>query len=103
MDPRTTNIVRSSSKTEEKVTEPPQCRVILINDDYTTKEFVTEILIEVFHKTQVEATALMERVHLVGSAEIGVYSYDIASTRVSLTLQSARKQGFPLQCKMQEV
>ncbi len=103
MDFRTANIVRSSSKSEERFAEPPQCKVILINDDYTTKEFVIGILVGVFHKSKTDATILMEKVHSVGSAEVGVYAHDIASTKVSLTLQHARKQGFPLQCKMQEL
>ncbi len=100
MDPKFDN--ETNQAVDEKIKEPTQYRVILMNDDYTTKEFVTEILMDVFRKSQETAIFLMERVHVVGSAEVGVYPYDIAVTRISLTLQSARKQGFPLQCKMEE-
>ncbi len=102
MNPQIGNEANSSALIDEKIKEPAQYRVILMNDDYTTKEFVTEILMDVFRKPQETAVLLMEKVHVAGSAEVGVYPYDIAVTRVSLTLQSARKEGFPLQCKMEE-
>ncbi|MGI5174290.1 ATP-dependent Clp protease adaptor ClpS [Treponema sp. OMZ 840] len=82
--------------------EPPEYRVILLNDDYTTKDFVTEVLIRVFHKTETDAVNLMEKVHTKGSAVVGVYVYDIAVTRTTLTIQTARKNGFPLQCIMEK-
>ncbi len=102
MNPKMDNEAISSAAIDEQLKEPVQYRVILINDDYTTKEFVTEILMDVFRKTQEAAILLMEKVHLSGSAEVGKYPYDIAVTRVSLTLQTARKEGFPLQCKIEE-
>ncbi len=89
-------------KTDIEIKEPSDYKVILMNDDYTTKDFVIEILINVFNKTTTDAIELMERVHFLGSAEIGIYSYDIASTRISITMRAARKEGFPLQCKMEE-
>ncbi len=102
MNPKFDNEVSSSTSLEEQLKEPKKYKVILINDDYTTKEFVTEILMDIFQKTQEAAVLLMEKVHVSGSAEVGIYSYDVAVTRVSLTLQSARNQGFPLQCKIEE-
>ena len=89
-------------QTDIEIKEPSQYKVILINDDYTTKDFVTEILMNVFNKSEFEAIELMETVHVKGSAEVGIYAYDIASTRISMTMRAARKEGFPLQCKMEE-
>lgn len=90
---------------DEKVfaDEPPEYKVILLNDDYTTKEFVTEVLVRIFRKTPEEAVTLMEKVHASGSAVVGIYVYDIAATRTSATIQAARKNGFPLQCAMERV
>ncbi len=102
MNPSFDNETKSSEAIETEHKEPLQYKVILVNDDYTTKEFVTEILITVFNKSHEAAVLLMEKVHALGSADVGVYPYDIAVTRVSLTLQSARKQGFPLQCKIEQ-
>ncbi len=102
MNPQFNSEINSSTSLDEQLKEPPNYKVILINDDYTTKDFVTEVLMDIFLKSQEMAILLMEKVHTSGAAEIGVYTYDIATTRVSLTLQSARKQGFPLQCKIEE-
>ncbi len=100
MNPRINE--QTEIKTDIELKEPSQYKVILMNDNYTTKEFVTEILINVFRKTEIDAIELMERVHVLGSAEIGVYTYDIASTKISMTVRAARKEGFPLQCRMEE-
>jgi len=102
MDPKLGELTNSAWALDEKLKEPAQYKVILLNDDYTTKEFVAEILMAVFHKTEPEAISLMEKVHAVGSAAVGVYSYDIATTLISMTVQVARKKGFPLQCKLEE-
>lgn len=75
---------------------PPDCRVRFYNDDYTTKDFVVDILISVFHKSEEDAIALMETVHHSGSAVVGVYTYDIAVTRSEMAMKAARKEGFPL-------
>lgn len=83
--------------------EPPEYKVILLNDDYTTKEFVTEVLVRIFRKTPEEAVTLMGKVHASGSAVVGIYVYDIAATRTSATIQAARKNGFPLQCTMEKI
>lgn len=88
---------------DEDIVTPPMYKVIFYNDDFTTKEFVVDVLISIFHKSYEEAEILMETVHQKGSAIIGVYVYDIAATRVALTIQNARSEGFPLQCKLEEV
>ncbi|MBP3710378.1 MAG: ATP-dependent Clp protease adaptor ClpS [Treponema sp.] len=82
---------------------PPSGLVIFFNDDYTTKDFVVEVLVSVFHKSEAEANALMEAVHTNGSAAIGVYAFDIAATRASIAVSRARAQGFPLMVKVQEI
>src|SRR5574344_612676 len=75
-----------------KIELPPDYKVILYNDDYTTKDFVVDVLETVFHKTTSEAITIMESVHKTGRGVAGIYSYDIAMTRASLTVQLARAQ-----------
>jgi len=82
--------------------QPSMYRVILHNDHYTTMEFVVDILVRVFHKPAVEAKRIMLDVHRRGSGVCGVYSYDIARTKVSQVLALAREQEFPLQCTAEE-
>ena len=99
------------SKTENKFSDeiveevdfelPPDYNVIMFNDDYTTKEFVVDVLESVFHKPFEESVRLMEQIHESGSAVVGTYTFDIASTRVAITIQRARKEGFPLRCEME--
>lgn len=80
---------------------PPDCAVRFYNDDYTTKDFVVTVLLSIFHKSESDAVALMETVHRTGSAVIGVYTYDVASTRSELTKKEARKAGFPLRVELE--
>jgi len=83
--------------------QPPQMfRVILHNDHFTTMEFVVDILEKIFHKTAREATHIMLDVHRGGSGICGVYSYDIARTKVSQVQALARAQEFPLKCTFEE-
>ena len=86
---------------EEKTTEPPLYKVLLHNDDYTTKDFVVEVLIAVFNKSIDEATSLMWHVHKNGSGVCGVYPYEMAETKVSLATMTARENGFPLKTTME--
>ena len=86
---------------EEKITEPPMYRVLLHNDDYTTKVFVVEILTAVFNKSVEEATRLMWRVHRNGVGVCGVYPYELAETKVNLVTRVARENGFPLKTTME--
>jgi len=86
---------------EEKTTEPPMYKVLLHNDDYTTKEFVVEVLIAVFNKSIDEATRLMWQVHRNGIGICGVYPYEMAETRVSRATMAARENGFPLKTTME--
>ncbi|MBP8645811.1 MAG: ATP-dependent Clp protease adapter ClpS [Syntrophobacteraceae bacterium] len=91
------------SKVEEDLQEPPMYRVLLHNDDYTTMEFVVEVLRQVFHKPPAEATRIMLLVHRSGTGLCGVYTEEIAETKVALVRHLAEKNGYPLQCSMEEV
>ena len=86
-----------------RIKEPKRYGVCFFNDDYTTTDFVVEVLIKYYNKSEIEADTLMRRVHERGSALIGSYSYDIAKTLVHLTIDDARSKGFPLRCTLQEL
>lgn len=90
------------SNVEEELEEPPMYRVLLHNDDYTTMEFVVQILENVFHKSPSEATHIMLSVHKNGTGVCGVFTAEVAETKVELVHHLARKNGFPLQCSMEE-
>jgi len=87
---------------EQELELPPMYKVLIHNDDYTTMEFVVEVLQKVFHKTAAEATRIMLLVHKSGSGVCGVFTEDIAETKVEIVHHLARKSGFPLQCTMEE-
>jgi len=88
---------------EEELKEPPKYKVLLHNDDYTTMDFVVDILMRVFHKSKEEAVAIMLNVHKKGVGVCGIYPAEIAETKVALVHKMARKKGFPLKCTMEEV
>lgn len=90
------------SNLEEDLEEPRMYRVLLHNDDYTTMEFVVEILQKVFRKSPAEATQIMLLIHKNGTGVCGVFTAEIAETKVQLVHHLARKNGFPLQCSMEE-
>jgi len=77
-------------------------RVVLHNDDYTTMEFVVEVLMTVFRKNLVESTRIMLDVHRKGTGQVGVYTYDVAATKVSQVHSLAREREFPLRCTMEK-
>jgi len=90
-----------SSETDQDVAEPPMYRVMLLNDDYTTMEFVVEVLVYVFQKSSEEATQIMLSVHRSGVGVCGIYPYEIAETKVDTVETLARENGFPLKCIME--
>lgn len=94
----------NSSKVEDEVfiELPPECEVIFFNDDFTTKDFVVEILVSVFNKDERTAYELMELVHNSGSAIVGTYTYDIAVTRASIATERAKKNEFPLRVEVRK-
>ena len=76
--------------------EPRRYKVTIYNDDFTTMEFVVEVLIQVFFKSKTEAEQLMLQVHHSDKAVVGIYSYDIAMSKVKKATAMAREAGFPL-------
>jgi ATP-dependent Clp protease adaptor protein ClpS len=90
-------------KKREKLKEPEEYRVILLNDNYTTMEFVVEVLIVVFHKQRDDATRIMLDVHQKGRGVVGIYPYDIAQTKANHVHALARQYEFPLKCIVEQV
>ena len=80
----------------EEVKEPDMWKVVLLNDDYTPRDFVVEILVSVFHKPPIEATKIMLDVHNKGRGMVGIYPYDLGSTKVTQVTLLAREREFPL-------
>ncbi len=89
-------------KTRAKTQRPSLYRVLLLNDDYTPMEFVVLVLQDVFNKTREEATRIMFHVHQKGVGECGVYPYEVAETKVTRVMDTARKNQHPLQCVMEK-
>lgn len=86
---------------QEELEEPPLYRVLLHNDDYTTMQFVVEVLMVVFNKSVEEATRIMLNVHERGVGICGIYPFEIAETKVDTVDTLARENGFPLKCSME--
>ena len=98
-DPDVEESVRS--ETDQEVDEPPMYRVMLLNDDYTTMEFVVEVLVYVFQKSAEEATRIMLNVHRSGVGVCGIYPFEIAETKVETVDNLSRENGYPLKCIME--
>jgi ATP-dependent Clp protease adaptor protein ClpS len=89
-------------RVEIKKQDPTLYRVLLINDDYTTMQFVIEVLESVFAKSPAESYRIMMQVHVNGSGVAGVYPWDIAETKVEAVTSMARDAGFPLRATIEE-
>ena len=89
-------------KTRDKISEPPMYKVYLHNDDYTTMEFVVDVLIYVFKKIEDDAIRIMLNVHKTGIGLCGVFTYEIAETKVEQVHSLANENGFPLKCTMEK-
>ena len=92
-----------SKTSEQKLKTPKRFDVILLNDDYTTMEFVVEVLRQFFHKEFLVAEAIMLKVHIDGEGVCGIYSHDVAQTKVSQVVDFARKNEQPLMCVLREI
>ncbi len=90
------------AETREDITEPPMYKVLLHNDDYTTMEFVVELLMSVFHKSFEDATRIMLNVHKTGQGMCGIYTFEIAETKVETTHELAMERGFPLKSSIEK-
>jgi ATP-dependent Clp protease adaptor protein ClpS len=89
-------------KTRQETRKPPMYNVFLLNDDYTTMDFVVNILENLFHKPPAEATQIMLHVHRNGKGLCGKFTREVAETKVSSVIDIARKNEFPLQCIMEK-
>ena len=96
MDNKT--LIKPKNKTVEKLREPEEFRVILLNDDYTTMDFVVEILMTIFRKNLEDASIIMLDVHNKGRGIVGMYPWDIAVTKAEQVHAAARENQFPLRC-----
>ena len=88
--------------TETDYKEPELYKVVLLNDHYTTMDFVVEILMLVFNKSSEEAVNIMLNIHRKGIGLCGVYTYEVSETKVETVHAIAREQGFPLKCTMEK-
>lgn len=100
-DPRNQGGVAVEEDTELK--HPDEYLVILLNDDYTTQDFVVMVLMDIFHRDFPEAYRIMMDVHRRGRGVVGTYSWDIANTKVGQVHAIARANGFPLKCVVEKV
>ncbi|HDT11879.1 MAG TPA: ATP-dependent Clp protease adapter ClpS [bacterium] len=89
-------------RTKKELKKPSMYKVIMLNDNYTTMEFVTDILKNIFRKSAREATEIMLSIHNKGSGVAGIYAYDIALTKVKQVHDEAAKNGFPLKCILEK-
>ena len=89
-------------KPKEKTKRPEMFKVVLLNDDYTTMEFVVMVLQQVFNKPEPEAFRIMMQVHIKGRGICGAYTYEIAETKVAQVTTYARQHQHPLLCTMEE-
>jgi ATP-dependent Clp protease adaptor protein ClpS len=96
--PGTGTVVKARPKTKK----PSMYRVLLLNDDYTPMEFVVHILERFFSKSREAATEIMLHVHQRGVGVCGIYTYEVAETKVAQTIEFARRHQHPLQCTMEK-
>jgi ATP-dependent Clp protease adaptor protein ClpS len=89
--------------TKPKLKKPKRFQVFLLNDDYTTMDFVIQVLQQFFAKTEQVAHAIMFKIHIDGEAVCGVYSYDVAQTKVSQVIDFSRRNEQPLMCVIREM
>ena len=102
MSSRVPGAPQEEGQVRERLDEPRMYRVVLHNDDYTTMDFVVEVLVRVFHRKAAEATRIMLEVHRRGRGTAGVYTYDVATTKVAHVSRMAKERGFPLLCSTEE-
>jgi ATP-dependent Clp protease adaptor protein ClpS len=98
--------VRGGEQVKERIRvekkEPQLFKVFLLNDDYTTMEFVVQVLEEIFQKSPAEAYRIMMHVHVNGRGLAGIYPWEVAETKVEAVISAARAAGFPLKAVAEE-
>lgn len=90
------------TKTRSKTQRPPMYKVLLLNDDYTPMEFVVHVLERFFGMTHAQAFEVMLTVHKKGAAVVGVFSFEVAETKVAQVMDFARRHQHPLQCTLEK-
>lgn len=90
-----------ATKSEKKPQKPRLYKVLLLNDDYTTMEFVVKVLISVFHLEEEKAVEIMLHVHHNGAGVAGVFTYEVAETKAKKVHELARQEEFPLRCSLE--
>ena len=93
---------KSNTDAEEKTTEPSMYRVLIHNDDFTTKSFVVELLVVVFSKSVEAAADIMWQTHRKGTGLCGIYTREVAETKIKISSAMASDAGFPLRLSMEE-
>ena len=96
--PNTGVVVKARPRTKK----PSMYKVLMLNDDYTPMEFVVHVLERFFNMTRAEATRIMLHVHQRGVGVCGVYTYEVAETKVNQTMEFARRHQHPLQCTLEK-
>ncbi|MBU3145696.1 ATP-dependent Clp protease adaptor ClpS [Clostridium sp. CF012] len=94
--------INIKEKVEIDIKEPNKYNVIIHNDDYTSMEFVVQVLVGVFKKQVVEATKIMFDVHKKGRGIAGIYSYDVGVTKIIQAMEMCEESGFPLKLTLEE-
>jgi ATP-dependent Clp protease adaptor protein ClpS len=102
--PKTNRRTESDTVVQERTRtqKPKMYRVVLLNDDFTTMDFVVHVLELIFFKSPAEATQIMLQVHKVGRGVAGIFSKQIAEAKIDQVHQLAQREGFPLRCDMEE-
>lgn len=98
-DERDTTVI---TKPKTKTKRPSMYKVIILNDDFTPMEFVVHVLERIFNLSHEQAFEIMLTVHLKGAAVVGVFTFEIAETKVSAVMEIARRNEHPLQCRMEK-
>ena len=96
-------INEGEQRVKSKIRLPRQYKVVMFNDDYTTMEFVTNVLMSIFSKSEVEAQKIMLDVHKKGQGIAGIYSYDMAMSKAGTAMSMAKSEGFPFKLSVEEV
>ena len=98
---RTPPQLGTATSNEQRTAKPNLFKVFMHNDDYTTMDFVIEVLQSIFHKESADATFMMLQIHRRGQALCGLYPFEIAETKVDKVHKQARAAGFPLHCTLE--
>jgi ATP-dependent Clp protease adaptor protein ClpS len=93
--------VATETKQKQKLQRPKLYKVLLHNDNYTTRDFVVAVLREVFHKSETDAVQIMLHVHYNGIGVAGIYTFEVAETKIRLVEKLARENDFPLRLSME--